>query len=432
MPDDFNGDPSRGKSKAIRPPKPPVRNFPLYAHALGYWSKKIRGRTHNFGRWGRVVKGQIVLVAEDGAWQAALALYQSQREELEAGRTPRAKSGDGLTVKELCDRFYTEKKRKCDAGEMTQQSLDEYDATCRLIVAAFGRERRVDDLTPEDFAALRSEMVKRWGPVRLGNTIGRVRTVFKYGFDFKLLDRPMAFGSFQKPGQRIMRKHRREGGERLFTADEIRRMLAAAGPQLRCMILLAINAAFGNHDCGSLPTSALDLKTGWVRFPRPKTEVDRRCPLWPETIEALKACPAKDAYVFSMKCSRRANSVTRTFGRLLESLEINGRRGLGFYALRHTFRTIADNTKDFPAIRMVMGHSSDGSIDGTYVENIDDSRLRAVTDYVHDWLFHKSAEAPTENPARPDEPAKPKRQRKPKAKPVDPASEGPALRLFIA
>ena len=52
----------------------------------------------------------------------------------------------------------------------------------------------------------------------------------------------------------------------------------------------------------------------------------------------------------------------------------NGRKGLGFYQLRHTFRTIADATKDFPAIRLIMGHV-DSSIDDTYREEISSSQL---------------------------------------------------------
>jgi len=57
-------------------------------------------------------------------------------------------------------------------------------------------------------------------------------------------------------------KHRREGGQKLFTADEVRRLIDAASPKLRAMIYLGINCAFGNHDCGSLPLSALDLERG--------------------------------------------------------------------------------------------------------------------------------------------------------------------------
>jgi hypothetical protein len=81
-----------------------------------------------------------------------------------------------------------------------------------------------------------------------------------------------------------------------------------------------------------------------------------------------------------------ANPVSQEMIKLMKEVGVH-RKGLGFYAIRHTFRTVADATKDFPAIRMVMGHSSDGSIDGAYVEGIEDSRLVTVSDFVHDWLF---------------------------------------------
>jgi hypothetical protein len=76
---------SRSGKGNDRPAKP-YKDFPLYPHPLGYWSKKIRGRIHNFGRWGRTVAGQVVR-NEDIAWAAALELYQAQRDDLYAGRT---------------------------------------------------------------------------------------------------------------------------------------------------------------------------------------------------------------------------------------------------------------------------------------------------------------------------------------------------------
>ena len=64
-----------------------------------------------------------------------------------------------------------------------------------MIVAHFGKTRFVDDLDPVDFEALGAEMAKRWGPTRLGNEIGRVRSVVKFAFDNKLIEQPVRFGT---------------------------------------------------------------------------------------------------------------------------------------------------------------------------------------------------------------------------------------------
>lgn len=55
--------------------------------------------------------------------------------------------------------------------------------------------------------------------------------------------------------------------------------------------------------------------------------------------------------------------------------------GIGFYALRHTFRTIADETADQHAIFRIMGHALPG-MSGVYVEQIRIERLRAAVDHI--------------------------------------------------
>ena len=99
-----------------------------------------------------------------------------------------------------------------------------------------------------------NKLAKKWGPHRLGKTIQFIRCVFKYAYDADLIDRPVRFGpGFKRPSKKTLRLHRAKQGPKLFTADEIRRLLDAAGVQLKAMILLGINCGFGNADCGNLP-----------------------------------------------------------------------------------------------------------------------------------------------------------------------------------
>ena len=66
-------------------PKKPYPDFPLTPHPGGAWQKKIRGKIHYFGRWGKVVNGSMTRIEGDG-WQAALELYKAQADDLHAGR----------------------------------------------------------------------------------------------------------------------------------------------------------------------------------------------------------------------------------------------------------------------------------------------------------------------------------------------------------
>jgi integrase len=368
-------------------PAKPYPGFPLYAHAAGYWAKKIRGRFYYFGPWGD----------PDGA----LAKYQEQKDDLHAGRTPRP-AQEALTMRDLANAFLNEKHSKVDAGELTQRTWSEYKETTDLLIAAFGKHRRIADLGPEDFSALRKRMAQRWGPVRLGNCIQYVRSVFKFAFESDLIDRPMRFGpSFVKPSAKTLRLHRAKQGPKLFSREEILRLLDTAGIGMKAMLLLGINCAFGMADCGRLPLSALDLERSWLDFPRVKTGIARCCPLWPETVAALKeviaACrqpkdPADAQLVFLTAQAYpwhkedRSGPAVWKFRKLLNALAINGRKGLGFYTLRHTFRTIADEAKDQPATDFIMGHEVP-HMSSVYRETISDERLRAVADHVRRWLF---------------------------------------------
>jgi integrase len=392
----------RRPRKDAERPKKPYPEFPLTPHPSGAWQKKIRGKIHYFGRWGKRVNGKLVRIDGDG-WKEALEEYKKVADDLHAGRTPRVQS-DGLTVADLCNRFLTAKLRKRDAGELGLRMFGEYRETTDLIVAAFGKTRIVDDLAADDFEGLRARMAERWGPVRLGNAITRVKSIFKYALDNGLLDKPIRFGGeFRKPDKAVLRRHRATNGAKMLETHELRRLLDAAGVPMRAMVLLGLNAGFGNHDISTLPLSALDLDGGWVDFPRPKTGIARRCPLWPETVVALHAVLAErpaakdnaDAdLVFLQRSGRRwvrnteksrTDNVSVIFCELLKECDLY-RDGLGFYTLRHVFRTVADAARDPVAIDLIMGHT-DPSKGGHYRERIDDSRLLAVAEYVRSWLF---------------------------------------------
>ena len=384
---------STAKRQTNKPAKP-YKEFPLFPHATKRWAKKIRGKLHYFGPW------------DDP--DAALAKYLEQKDDLHAGRKPRPKT-EGLTVKELANRFLNGKRDRLHTGEITERTFQDYFTTCSIIVDAFGKSRAVVDLDSDDFEKLRRSLAKTRGPVAIGNEVNRIRGVFKYGYEAGLIERPVRFGpNFKRPTRKTLRKHRQKkqatNGKRMFPADELRKIIDAASQPMRAMILLGINCGFGQSDISNMPSSAVDLESGWIDYPRPKTAVERRCWLWPETVDALRDAmqnrpDAKDdadtGLAFVTKYGKRwvklnknntpDDAIGKEFTKLLKSLDLK-RPGVSFYALRHTFETIAGESRDQVAVNAVMGHV-DSTMAGLYREHISDDRLRAVAEAVRVWLF---------------------------------------------
>jgi integrase len=372
--------------KKAKPTKP-YPDFPLFPHACGSWAKKIRGKLHYFGVWADP--------------DAALSRYLEQKDALHAGRNPRPDNA-AATVKDACNAFLNAKMDALDSGELSIRTWTEYKSICELLVQRLGKTHLLTDLGPMDFVALRKYMASRWGVSRLANAIQYARSVFKHAYDADLIDRPIRFGpTFKRPSRKTFRLHKASQGKKLFTAAEVRGLIDAASPQLRAMILLGINCGFGNADCGRLPIVTVDLDNAIIDYPRPKTGIARRCPLWPETVESLKDAMANRCEPKSKDdaglvfVTTQGNAWVRDHGfspigddtsKLLQRLHINGRRRLGFYSLRHTFRTVADESKDQPAVDFIMGHEVP-HMSVVYRETISDARLRAVADHVRRWLF---------------------------------------------
>jgi len=369
-----------------RKPKKPYDGFPLFPHARGYWAKKICGRMCYFGR------------IEDG-WQAALQRFERERDALYAGRNP-ADYNTGLTVGRALDLFLSAKDAMVEAGDLKPRTYREYMVTCKAVADALKRTRSVDSLTAAEFEDLRAALAKRFGPVRLSREITQVRTIFRYVYEAGHIDKPIRFGpTFKAPKARELRLNRARQGQRMFEAAELRQLIDTAGQPLKAMVLLGINCGFGNGDCGLLRFSDLDLDHGWHNMQRHKTGIERRAKLWPATIDAIQnsldsRCdpeqPDLDDLVFITKYRKpwykdtSDNPVSKQFRKLLDECELY-RSGRTFYALRHTFETIAGEGRDQVAVNHIMGHVSN-DMASVYRERISDQRLEEVASLTLHWL----------------------------------------------
>ena len=325
---------------------------------------------------------------------------------MHAGRTPRTAKPTEPTVRDLVNQFLTDKRGLVDVGELAEQTWHDYNATAGRLIAALGVTRPLSDIKPEDFASIRAAFSSTWGLTTIGNEINRSRVIFNYaGPDhLGMIEHRIAFGPmFKKPSRKRMRIARAGKPKRLFEPSDLRAAIDAAGPTLRAMILIGINAGLGNRDCALLTFDKIE--GDWLNYPRPKTGVDRRAKLWPETRAAIDAAcdhrgiekrlPGDPVFttkygrpwLHNTKAKHGSCPISSMATKLFKKLGFY-HEGLTFYALRHTFQTIGDRSGDRVAVSAIMGHV-DNSMAGNYREMIEDSRLEAVANVVRKWLFEQ-------------------------------------------
>jgi len=414
-----------GNSSKSKPNKPranaaadkPYPDFPLTPHKSGRWRKIHGGKAYYFGP------------LDD--WQAAYDRYTFEWPYIIAGKPiPDRHTGNAegvITVADVVNSFIETKRELMDNGELSPRTFADTIRTGKYIVKAIDRNRDIETVGPDDFAKLRKVLAEGRSLVALGVLITRCRSVFKYAVDSGLRDSAVRYGqAFARPKRKAVRKQRSKKPERFFTAEECRTLIEAAPVQLKAMILLALNAGLGNTDLGLLALSHVDLDAGVVAMPRPKTGAARRAVLWPETIKAVREAidarptPERDAegLVFVTRTGKpwvrarmveketkpgkvesklsQTDAVGGEFKKLLKATKLEA-TGRAFYALRHTFRSVADAVNDRPAVDLIMGHDDPADMRSHYVagSRITDDRLKAVTDHVRAWIWPKPAKKKT-------------------------------------
>lgn len=388
----------------MKKPDKPYKDFPLFPHQCGQWVKKINGKLWYFGVW----------VDAD----AALAKFYKEIDDIRAGRDPRRQSvasTGSCSLIELVNTFLMSKESLVNSGRLSRRMFSQYRDACKVLIDHLGRTVLIDQLTSRDFSGLIAAFPKTWGLSMIGGTVGRIRSVFLFASETEMIDRPVRFGpDFVRPRKAEKRREKSgkiaSRGRLYFEAAECRTLLEATrNATMRACILLGLNAGFGNTDCSTLTRTSVDVDRGWIDFPRPKTGIERRVPLWPETIATLRdalenrATPSQAGLEDRVFLTREGtplvwdrleddgkryvsqNNITLTFGRLLRKCGMQ-KSGHNFYSLRRTFETVAGATQDQVAVDYIMGHE-DGSMAAVYRQGIDDVRLTAVVEHVRKWLF---------------------------------------------
>ena len=169
--------------------------------------------------------------------------------------------------------------------------------------------------------------------------------------------------------------HLEQRRERVLSADEERRLLEAAAPHLRPMIVLALHTGMRRGEVLKLRAEHVDLEARFITVPKEnsKSKRQRRIPMDSVVVELLGRAVSKSAdCVFRKASGEPYKDITAAFRSACARAKISDLR---FHDLRHTFETRGvERGMNLANMRDIMGHSSiDFSLSHYY--HADASRL---------------------------------------------------------
>ena len=372
-----------------------AKNVTFSRSGNGQLAKKIKGRVYYFGK----------------DETEARKLWMVHKESLVSGRGWKNTTLSTGTLREAVNAFLAYKQKQVKKREITQITFNNLVRNWKHHIATIGVNVDVSSLDPNDFSKLRDSWSK-WKLVTIRSRTLEVIEFVKFCIDEKyIVGKPVieiVGREFAVPTAKAISRENGEMPKRkiLFSASEIKSLLSVCNPQYKLAVLLGINCGFKFSDTESLKLEDVKLSKdrNYIQNLRPKNQQPRIAPLWDETMDAyqeylnVRPSPVSEkasAFVLithsgeSVYRPHGSNSAARYFKRKMESLGLF-KPGRGVSHLRHTHRTVADECLDLKAARTIMGHA--GGIDEVYANpnDMNFSRLVAVTDTVHDWLYADS------------------------------------------
>jgi len=137
---------------------------------------------------------------------------------------------------------------------------------------------RIADFTVEKFAAWKLSLKERgYSPESINHYLGAVRTMFTFAEETDIVEKAPKL-------KRVRNDVKPKAGSKekpLYTPDDLQKLLEKADPQMKAMIMLALNCGFGPKDIRDLTWSHTHGER--VTLPRTKTGVCQTYLLWRET-----------------------------------------------------------------------------------------------------------------------------------------------------
>ena len=269
-----------------------------------------------------------------------------------------------ITVKELANRFITAQQANWRNPKATLKCYKDW-------LGRFIKDHprlRAADFTVEKFAMWKLSLKERnYSPESINHYLGAVRAMFTFAEDTSIIQ----LAPKLKRVKNEARARTGSTGKPLYALEDLTRLLKQADPQLKAMLILALNCGFGPKDIRDLTWG--HIEGARVTLPRSKTGICQTYLLWPEARSLLDNIKQKRAELIVRMAKRKVqhcdnghvfmtrfwrpwskDAVAEQFRKLCKKADVPC---YGFYRLRHCASTAMSLVATPHVHRKFMRHS---------------------------------------------------------------------------
>ncbi|UCG51023.1 MAG: site-specific integrase [Candidatus Latescibacterota bacterium] len=305
----------------------------------GIFVRKNRNGTLSYGI-SYLYKGTLIREIIGPTKTLAKQVLQSRKSEIAQDKFKIPKKRRSPKFDTVCDRYLEHAKKEKKSWQRDELALK--------IAKKFFKKKRIDELAPFDFERFKAARADQVSKSTVNRDLSVLKRLFNLAIDWNLVaTNPLKKVAVYRLDEKTMR---------VLSHEEERRLIEAAAPHIRPLIIVAINTGMRRGELLSLQWEQVDLQSRTITIKHSKNGRVRHIPINKTTQEAFVALPEPHTgHVFRYHGSP-IKEVKSAFAGAVRRAAIPH---CTLHSCRHTFATrLVSAGVDLATVKELLGHAS--------------------------------------------------------------------------
>jgi integrase len=240
----------------------------------------------------------------------------------------------------VCNRYMEHAKKSKRSWERDEETLK--------LARVFFKRKRVDEVTGWDVERFKASRVKQVSKSTVNRELAVIKRLFTLANDWNLVEK--------NPVKKVATYRVEEKVMRVLSQDEEQKLIDAAAPHFKPLIIVAINTGMRRGEILALQWEQVDLHSQTITIKQSKNGKVRHIPINKKAQEAIESIPEPHTgHVFIYR-GLPIKVVKTAFAGAVRRAGIPQCR---FHDLRHTFATrLVLAGVDLATVMQLLGHAS--------------------------------------------------------------------------